>query len=83
MLRRGDASFDAVLRIASDAEEQMVGHEFDVPSDAVLRLVQKSSCSADDCEFVALAEDLGVPLVTSDREILKSFPDVARALVSV
>jgi predicted nucleic acid-binding protein len=33
--------------------------------------------SAYDCEFVGLANDLNVGLVTNDREILKAFPNVA------
>lgn len=79
-LRRGDMNFEGALRIVADAEEQMTGREFDVPSGDVLRLVQNSACSAYDCEFVALAQDLGVPLVTSDKAILRAFPLVAREL---
>ncbi len=45
--------------------------------DAVLDLVLASPCSAYDCEYVATAQALGVPLVTWDREVLKAFPDVA------
>jgi hypothetical protein len=42
-----------------------------------LNLVRKSPCSAYDCEFVALAEDLEIPLLTTDRKILSAFPSVA------
>ena len=38
-----------------------------------------SGCSAYDCEFVALAQDLGVRLVTADKPLLKQFPGVATA----
>ena len=79
-LRRGDVTMEGALRTVADVEEEMTGREFDVPSADVLRLVQQSACSAYDCEFVALARDLGVPLVTSDKAILKAFPAVARAL---
>ena len=47
---------------------------------AVLDLAAASSCSAYDCEFVALAQDLGVRLVTVDKQVLKEFPTVAIAL---
>jgi predicted nucleic acid-binding protein len=33
-----------------------------------------------DCEFVALAQQLDVPLVTSDAQLLKAFPQVAVSL---
>ena len=36
-----------------------------------------SHCSAYDCEFVALALELEVPLVTADRQLLRSFPRIA------
>ena len=49
-------------------------------SELVLDLVGTSPCSAYDCEFVAAAQQLGVPLVTEDRAILDAFPDRAQSL---
>jgi predicted nucleic acid-binding protein len=43
----------------------------------MLELAHRSGCTAYDCEFVALAEKLELPLVTSDPQILKAFPDQA------
>ena len=43
----------------------------------MLNLVASSSCSAYDCEFVALAHELNVPLVTFDKKILAEFKDTA------
>jgi predicted nucleic acid-binding protein len=40
-------------------------------------LAAGSTCSAYDCEFVALAQELGTVLVTMDKQILRDFPDVA------
>jgi predicted nucleic acid-binding protein len=80
MLRRGALQIDDALRVTREATRWMRGHEYGVESDAVLRLAARSGCSAYDCEFVALAQDLGVRLVTSDRRVLAAFPGTAVAL---
>jgi predicted nucleic acid-binding protein len=46
----------------------------------VLQLVSTSRCTSYDCEFVAAAQQLGVPLITEDRAILAAFPDLAQSL---
>ena len=79
-IRRNQISFDTAMQLMEEAEDQMRGREYTVSSVHVLNLVRKSSCSAYDCEFVALAEDLGVPLLTTDRKILSAFPSVAVSL---
>lgn len=53
----------------------MTGGEYSVASQ--LQLAAQSGCSAYDCEFVGLAQDLGVTFVTADRQILAAFPSVA------
>ncbi len=79
-MRRGDVSLETALQIVEGAEGQMRGREFSVPSAQVLARVEESDCSAYDCEFVVLAEELGVALITSDEKLLKSFPALARSL---
>jgi predicted nucleic acid-binding protein len=81
-LRRGDVSLETALQIVEGAEGQMHGREFSVPSPQVLARVEESECSAYDCEFVVLADELGVSLVTSDEKLLRSFPALARPLGS-
>ncbi|MCH8038830.1 MAG: type II toxin-antitoxin system VapC family toxin [Nitrospinae bacterium] len=77
LVRRKDLGLDDVLEIVSEAEQWMMGREYTVVSHKVLQLVGQSGCSAYDCEFVSLAMDLDLPLVTSDRQILRAFPKVA------
>ena len=67
-------------RIMEEAACLMQGREYEVASFQVLSLVTASTCSAYDCEFVALARDLDVPLVTVDKQILDQFPACAISL---
>ena len=76
-MRRGVTTVEAAVHVAAQAERMMAGHEYSVLSHRVLRLADRSPCSAYDCEFVAIAQDLGVPLVTADEDVLKAFPTVA------
>jgi len=77
LVRRREIVLEDALRMVNDAERRMIGSEFSVVSDHVLRLATQSRCSAYDCEFVALAHDLGIPFVTADREVLGAFPSTA------
>ncbi len=84
-MRRKALTFEQALRLQAEAESLLAGNESDVDSRRVLELARDSDCSAYDCEFVALAQQLGVKLFTMDTKILKSFPQhamspVARAL---
>jgi predicted nucleic acid-binding protein len=62
-----------------EAEDHMYGRERFVDPEQVMRLVATSTCTAYDCEFVALAQELGVPLITTDKQIIRDFPQIARA----
>jgi predicted nucleic acid-binding protein len=79
-LRSGHLHLETALTLASEAEGLLQGNEFSVPTEKILRLVMKSKCSAYDCEFAALAEELGIHLVTSDKVILSAFPKLAVAI---
>jgi predicted nucleic acid-binding protein len=63
--------------IMVEADALMSGSEFDADSADVLELALTSGCSAYDAEFVVLARDLRVPLVTTDKELLEKFPETA------
>jgi len=77
LVRQGAVGMDIARRVLFEAERQMKGREFAVPSDLVLDLAVSSGCSAYDCEFVALARDLDAPLVTQDRKLLAAFRGIA------
>ena len=79
-LRTGILDLGVAGQIMEEAAALMRGGEYGIVSSDVLRLAAGSGCSAYDCEFVALAQDLGVPLITVDKRILGAFPETARAL---
>jgi predicted nucleic acid-binding protein len=79
-LRRKTLSFDEILKVQAEAEALLAGNEHEIDSRQVLELVRDSACSAYDCEFVALAMRLDVPLVTMDAKLLAAFPTRAVAL---
>ena len=59
------------------AEAALSDCEREVRSTRVLDFVFQSDCSAYDCEFIALAAAMNLPLVTEDRRLLRVFPAVA------
>ena len=81
-LRRKTLTFDEVLKVQAEAEALVAGNEHEVDSRRVLELVRDSAYSAYDCEFVALAAQLGTKVVTMDAKLLKAFPHHALALSS-
>lgn len=72
---RRDGSLDGsqVRQIMAAAEAALGGREHYLPSARVFAVTEASRLSADDAEFVALAEILSAPLVTEDRVILAAF----------
>ena len=73
-LRRGSIGFSQACNLQAEAESLLAGAEFEVDSRAVMALVRDSDCSAYDCEFVALANQLNTKLVTQDKKLLRAFP---------
>jgi predicted nucleic acid-binding protein len=72
-LRQALLSLDEIISIMNRAEGLMKDSGYQMDSSRVLRLAADSGCTAYDCEFVALALDLGIPLVTSDRALIEKF----------
>ena len=81
-LRKKLIALETAISIAEKAEAQFAGREFLVSARAVMALVAASRCSAYDCEFLALAQEHQVGLVTEDRDMLREFPAIALSLDS-
>lgn len=79
LVRKRALPLEDAIQIVSEAERAMAGREYSVASQRVLHLAGRSRCSAYDCEFVSLAEDLSVPLVTTDRQVQRAFSSIALA----
>jgi len=59
------------------AENIWRSREYAVPSDDVLDLAASHKITAYDAEFVVLARELGVPLITFDKPLQRAFPKIA------
>lgn len=79
-VRNGWLIEEQAIEALGSAEELMAGADFGVPSGEVPRSAIASGCTAYESEFVVLAQDLGVKLITLDRAVLKAFPTLAQPL---
>ena len=81
-IRQGKLTLEKAIEFMNGAETLMQGEEYQVDSGRVIKLIDSSKCSAYDCEFVALAESLDIPLITSDKQIINEFPETAISIES-
>ena len=82
-MRAGLMSLEQIYQIQHEAEALMADNEYQTNSLAVLKLANASQCSAYDCEFVALARNLNVKLITQNKQILAQFPHDTIALKDI
>lgn len=82
-LRKKILSLAESKAIVQGAEELFSDNEFELNSNAILNLAANCPLSAYDCEYVLLAQKLGIRLVTNDKKILKNFPDITINLVTI
>jgi len=80
LVRAGRIEPPDAVGICHDGEVILGDRIASVPSDEVLEVALERDLSAYDAEFVVLARQLGVPLVTGDRGILEAEPNLATAL---
>ena len=79
-IRNQNLELAKAIKIMNEAAHLMNENEYDVTSLDVLKLAEKSGCSAYDCEYIALAQGLEIKLVTSDKKLLNAFPEDAVSL---
>ena len=76
-LHHAGMPLDGAKARMEQAEALLAGREHSVSSDVVLELTSANQIAAYDAEFVCLAKKLGTRLVTTDKPLLRDFPDVA------
>jgi predicted nucleic acid-binding protein len=76
-IARGDLTIVRAVALLGQIDEVLGGREGEVNTQDVLELASRSNCTTYDCEYVALANALGVPFVTTDRAVLRAFPKCA------
>jgi len=76
-LRRKIITYQDAIDAIDFAKRTIEDREFTVSQYAVLELISLSTCSAYDCEFVALAKEQEIRLVTFDSKIIREFPGIA------
>ena len=79
-MRKNLLSLEQANTIFTSANDLLSNNEYEVSTLQVLQLAHDSGCSAYDCEYVALAHHLKLPIFTADKALLKAFPEVAVAL---
>lgn len=78
--RAGVLDLDQALHVWRVATDLFGAREVEVDGESALRTAVEASISAYDAQFVVLAEQLGVSLVTADRKLTEACAPPAVAL---
>ena len=76
-LRHKLITLDIATHVMDQAHMLMVEHERYVSSNLVLELVSTSKCTSYDCEYVALAREMNLTLVSFDKQVVGAFLGIA------
>jgi predicted nucleic acid-binding protein len=76
-VRQGEFGLNLAIQHIDLAEDLISGRSYEVSPTEVLEQATGSGCSAYDSHYATLAQNLGVPLVTHDEEVLEGFPETA------
>jgi len=75
--RHNRLTLDKGFQIMDEVHGLMTDHERFVSSNLVLELAGTSKCTSYDCEYVALAKEMNLTLVTFDKQVVDEFPGIA------
>ena len=73
-MRQEGMTLSQAQETMEQAEVLWRNREYAVPSDDVLEMTSRFQVTAYDAEFVVLAQQLGIPLVTFDKTVRRAFP---------
>ena len=76
-VRHKSMSPEFALDRMNEAESILSEWEYEVDTEMVLDLTKRHPISAYDAEYVSLAKSIDVPLVTTDKKILREFKTIA------
>ncbi len=76
-VRHNLLTLDKAYQIMDEAHRLMIDHERFISSNLVLELVGASKCTSYDCEYVALAKEMNLTLVTFDKQVVGAVPRIA------
>ena len=74
-LRRNILTLEECQNFIGSATELLQNGEFEPDSSDVLKLADSCSLSVYDCEYIVLARNLSLKLVSNDQKIIKEFPN--------
>lgn len=78
-VRQGQLTLPQAKELMMDASTIVDDGILDPDSKVILQLALDSGCTAYDAEYVGLAQALGVPLITADKQVLRAFPTMAQS----
>lgn len=76
-MQHADMTLNGAQARMAQAETLLKGREHSVSSNVILELASSHPVSAYDAEFVCLADQLGTRLLTTDKPLLRKFPQIA------
>lgn len=80
LVRHGSGKLADAEQIWHTALDLFGGQERAIDPVSVLRLASQSGASAYDAQYIALAQEFGVPCVTEDRKLASKFPTIAYSM---